>query len=330
MQHSNTTSAVSHAIWRVACVFIVALLATLMLTLDKAEADSIRVACSIYATNQFDPIGHASHLHRQAGNTSLNNGSTGDSLYANKNTSCEAGGKWWTNAGWAPVEGNANYYEPVSMFDVYYRGPEANDSTIKDIPRGLQLIARNTSGNTVNEVMYNCGAGPGNTTPVQATPPYSCTKNWATHIFFPRCYDGSGILTAEHTIYGPNRKSCPSTHPYRIPEISYIIGHPNGDGKIPNPLRVSGDNGAWLPYTSMHADYFFAAQDEFTKAVDLNGDGRIQDNAGTAAYEGGYSESSLLDLCLRKAPESLEFPSARCRVGGLLSRHQTAINNYYN
>jgi Domain of unknown function (DUF1996) len=329
MQHSMTTNALSRATWRMVCAFIVALLAGLMLT-QKAEADSIRVACQDYATNQFDPIGHATHLHRQIGNTSLNNNSTYESLYANKATSCESGAKWWTNAGWFPVEGNANYFEPVGQGDIYYRGPEADDSTIRNFPNGLQLIARNTAGNTFNEIVYNCGAGPGNTTPKQATPPYSCTDNWATEVTFPRCYDGSGVLTHEHTVYGPNRQSCPTDHPYRIPEISYVITHPNADGFIPNPLRVSGDDRTWLSYTSMHADYFFAAQDEFSRALDLNGDGRIQDNAGTASYTGGYSESSLMDLCIRKAPESLEFNNARCRAGGLLAAHQRAINNYYN
>jgi hypothetical protein len=330
MQHSITTNAVSRATWRVVCAFIVVLLATLMLTPDKAEADSIRVACEDYAMNQFDPIGHATHLHRQIGNTSLNNDSTYESLYSHKATSCEEGGKWWTNAGWFPVEGNANYFVPVGKGDLYYRGPENNDSTIKDIPNGLQLIARNTSGNTIGEVQYNCNASPGNPAPFQATPPYKCSDNWSTSITFPRCYDGSGVLTQEHTVYGPNRQSCPADHPYRLPEINYLVTHPNSDGKVPNPLTVSGDNGTWLPYTSMHADYFFAAQDEFQEPVDLNGDRKVQDNAGTTAYKGGYSESSLLDLCIRKAPESLEFNNARCRAGGLLASHQRAINNYYN
>jgi hypothetical protein len=329
MQHSTTTSTVSRAMWRLVCTFIVALLAALMLT-QKAEADSIRVACAVYATNQYDPIGLATHLHQQVGNKSLNNESTYQSLHSNLDTSCEEGGEWWTNAGWAPVEGNANYAEPVRMFDMYYRGPESNDSTISNIPNGLQLIARNTAGNNIDEVSYNCNAGPGDSVPFHTSPPYGCSQNFSTRVVFPRCYDGSGILTSTHTVYGPNRQSCPSGYPVRIPEINYLILHPNTDGRIPNPLQVSGDDGTWLPYTSMHADYFFAAQDQFSRAVDLNGDGRIQDNAGTASYDGGYSESSLLDLCIREAPDSLEFPSARCRAGGLLPQHQRAINNYYN
>jgi hypothetical protein len=324
MQHSMTTNALSRATWRVVCAFIVALLAALILT-QKAEADSLRVSCSIYATNGFDPIGHAHHQHRQFGNTSLTNESTGNSLYLNKDTSCEDGGEWWTNAGWFPEERN----ELVPNAIVYYRGPEADDSRIVNIPRGMELIGKNDPNVSGAEVLYSCGSSPGDTQPTQATPPYNCKQNWSTQVRFPRCWDGIGI---EHTdvVYGPTRQTCPSTHPYKLPEINYTIRHPNKDGVVPNPLQVSGDNGAWLPYTSMHADYFFAAQDEFSKALDLNGDGRIQDNAGTASYAGGYSESSLMDLCIRKAPESLEFNNARCRAGGLLASHQRAINNYYN
>lgn len=324
MQHSTTTTRVSRAMWRVACAFIVALLAALVFT-QKAEADSIRVSCNIYTTNQFDPIGGASHQHRQFGNTSLDNNSTGKSLYANKDTSCAGDdGAWWTNAGWFPVE----RYEDVPNTIVYYRDP-GDHSTLTEIPRGMELIGKNDPTSSKLEVAYSCGSSPGDTSPQQATPPYGCTANWATHVTFPRCWDGIGT---EHTDmkYGPNRANCPSTHPYKLPEINYLIRHPNKDGVVPNPLQVSGDDGAWLPYTSMHADYFFAAQDEFHQAVDLNGDGRIQDNAGTASYDGGYSESSLMDLCILEAPKALEFNNSRCRTGGLLAWHQKAINNYYN
>ena len=291
----------------------------------RAEADSIRVSCSIYAINEFDPIGLAHHQHSQFGNTSLTNESTGDSLYANKDTSCEDGGEWWTNAGWFPEE--MNEFVPDAI--IYYRGPEADDSQIVDIPRGMELIGKNDPNGLSAEVQYNCGASPGNTAPTQATPPYGCRQNFSTQVRFPRCWDGIGI---EHTdvIYGPTRQRCPATHPYMLPEINYLIRHPNLDGAVPNPLQVSGDDGAWLPHTSMHADYFFAAQDEFSSALDLNGDGRIEDNAGTASYTGGYSESSLMDLCIRKAPESLEFNNDRCRAGGLLGWHKRDINNYYN
>lgn len=324
MQHSTTTNRVSCTMWRLACAFIVALLAALVFT-QKAEATSIRVSCNIYATNQFDPIGGASHQHRQFGNTSLNNDSTGKSLYEHKDTSCAGDdGAWWTNGGWFPVERDENVPNTI----VYYRDP-GDHSTLTEIPRGMELIGKNDLNTSRLEVAYSCGSSPGDTSPHQEAPPYDCTINWATHVTFPRCWDGIGL---EHTDmkYGPNRANCPSTHPYMFPEINYLIRHPNGDGVVPNPLMVSGDNGTWHPYTSMHADYFFAAQDEFYNAVDLNGDGRIQDNAGTSSYNGGYSESSLMNLCILKAPKALEFNNERCRTGGLLAHHVKAINNYYN
>src|SRR5919107_1871226 len=171
--------------------------------------------------------------------------------------------------------------EPVANAIVYYRGPEDADSQIVDMPRGMELIGKNFAGNGFDEVWYTCGSSPGDATPAQATPPYNCKKNGSTQIRFSRCWDGIGIQHT-HVVYGPTRQTCPSTHPYKLPEINYLIRHPNLDGRAPIPLVVSGDDGAWLPYTSKHADYFFAAQDEFTKAVDLNGDGRILDNAGMA------------------------------------------------
>jgi hypothetical protein len=315
MQHSITTNAVSHAMWRVVCAFIVALMAVLMLT-QKAEASSIRVSCNVYAENRYDPIAFAQHLHRQIGNTSLTNQSTGNSLYTNKATSCPDA-SWWTNAGWFPVE----RYEPVPNAIIYYRTP-GDQTRVVDIPRGMQLLGKNDPSRSGAEVLYNCGASPGDTAPTQATPPYNCKQNWATQIRFPRCWDGIGIEETD-TVYGSTRTSCPATHPYMLPEINYLIRHPNADRKVPNPLNVSMGVDEWGDYTMMHADYFFAAQDEFHKDVDLDGDGRIEHT------DGGYSERNLMDLCLREAPDELEFNNERCRAGGLLSWHRAAIDDYY-
>jgi hypothetical protein len=57
------TNAVSHAMWRVVCAFIVALLAALILTQKPADAQQIKVDCKVYATNYVDPIALAPHLH---------------------------------------------------------------------------------------------------------------------------------------------------------------------------------------------------------------------------------------------------------------------------
>ncbi|CAA9239660.1 MAG: hypothetical protein AVDCRST_MAG93-1267, partial [uncultured Chloroflexia bacterium] len=82
---------------------------------------------------------------------------------------------------------------------------------------------------------------------------------------------------------------CPSTHPYRIPRISYLVMHDNADGAVPNPLRVSAGVDEWHNYTFMHADYFAANQPVFN--------------------------NELLDLCLRNAPDSVTIASPRCGEG---------------
>ena len=58
---------------------------------------------------------------------------------------------------------------------------------------------------------------------------------------------------------------CPSTHPYRIPKISYLVMH--YDGVVPNPLQVSAGVNAWEGYSFMHADYFAANQPVFNNEL---------------------------------------------------------------
>lgn len=289
---------------------LLAMAVALFAFVSPAYASTIRVECKVYAVNREDPIAFADHLHRQIGNTSTTDASTYDSLFAHPDTSCETGGKWWTNAGWFPVE----RYESVPSAIIYYRAP-GDQTQIADIPNGLQLLA--------TKAQYNCGGSPDNPQPFQNVPVYSCTTNWGTHVRFPRCWNGFG-LEETATIYGPNRQDCPASNPVKLPEINFEIRHPNTDGKVPNPLQVSSGVDEWSDYTSMHADYFFAAQPQFNEDVDLDGDGTIEHT------DGGYSERALIDLCLRNAPDALEFNNERCRAGGLLDSQRRALANYYS
>jgi Domain of unknown function (DUF1996) len=277
MQHSITTNAVSRAMWRVVCAFafIVALLVALMLTHKAADAQQIKVQCKVYATNHVDPIALASHLHHQIGNTSTTNSSTGDSLLNNPTTSCDR--PWFTSAGWFPVERN----ESVKGVQVYYRAP-GDQRTIKAIPKGLQLLATKQSA-IVSGAKYNCNDGQ-----FQDTPPYGCRTDWGTSIIFPDCINTSRLADESTNAVYSRTGVCPSTHPYRIPRINYLVMHTNADGVVPNPLQVSAGVNTWADYTFMHADYLAANQPVFN--------------------------NELLDLCLRNAPDSVLFADPRCGV----------------
>ena len=266
--------------WRVGGALLLAVpLAAVLLGLLAGRADAqpqIKVHCEVYATNHVDPIAFADHLHHQIGNTSTTNSSTGDSLLNNRGTSCNA--DWLTSAGWFPVERN----ESVKGVNIYYRAP-GDQTKIKAIPKGLQLLATNQSAN-VSGTKYSCNDGA-----FQDTPPYGCRTDWATSINFPDCIDTSRLADeATNAVYS-RTGVCPSTHPYRIPRINYLVMHDNTDGVVPNPLRVSAGVNAWEGYTFMHADYFAANQPLFN--------------------------SELLDLCLRDAPDSVTFASPMCGEG---------------
>jgi hypothetical protein len=250
--------------WRVGCVLLLAVLLAVLLA-ARAEAEPrIKVGCTIYDTNRVDPIAFSQHLHYQIGNTSTTNKSTGQSLLNSPSTSCRE--EWFTSAAWFPVEQG----EPVSRVAVYYRAP-GDQTVIRGIPKGLQLLAVDQK--------YSCNEGP-----FRATPPYGCTEKWGTQIMFPDCWNKSSL--EETTTVMSDDGVCPSSHPYRIPRITYLIQHPNNDGVVPNPLLVSAGVDEWHDYTFMHGDYFAANQPVFNK--------------------------ELLDLCLRDAPDSVTVADPRC------------------
>jgi hypothetical protein len=270
----------AHLFWRAGGALLLAVpLAAVLLGLLAGRADAqpqIKVNCEVYATNHVDPIASSDHLHHQIGNTSTTNSSTGESLFDNRGTSCNAG--WLTSAGWFPVERN----ESVKGVNVYYRAP-GDQTKIKAIPKGLQLLATRQSS-LVSGAKYSCNDGP-----FLDTPPYGCRTNWATSINFPDCINTSRLANeATNAVYS-RTGVCPSTHPYRIPRINYLVMHDNADGVVPNPLWVSAGVNTWELYSFMHADYFAANQPVFN--------------------------NELLDLCLRDAPDRVTFASPRCGEG---------------
>ena len=217
----------------------VLLLVLLLAVLLAARADAkpqIKVNCDVYAENYVDPIAFASHLHRQIGNTSTTNSSTGDSLFNNPSTSCDE--SWFTSAGWFPVERN----ESVKGVNVYYRAP-GDPTKIKAIPKGLQLLATKQSAN-VSGAKYNCNEGPFQNTrftavgpvgPRRSTSPTASTRAvWQTSL--PTRSTAGGV--------------CPSTHPYRIPRINYLVMLTRPTARFPTPLweRGRGRVGGLYPH----------------------------------------------------------------------------------
>lgn len=249
--------------------------------LAQAEPRIKTEGCEVYATNRVDPIAGMEHLHHQFGNTSTTDDSTGESLFDNKETSCAT--QWFTSAAWFPVERSSAGEEEISGISTYYRAP--GEAPVEEIPKGLQLLGE--------EVMYNCtSSGAGS---FQEEPPYGCTGDWTTRVIFPACWNEDSL--EETSMVSSDNGSCPDSHPYRIPEISFLIRHDNADGELTEPLEVSGGVNTWEPYTEMHADYFAALQPAFEPLVDrcLREGGSCEDSASAAERDAARSAVARTD-----------------------------------
>jgi hypothetical protein len=239
--------------WRMGGALLLSLLLAVLLAARPAEAEPrIKVSgCNVYATNRVDPIAFSQHLHHHFGNTTTTNASTGQSLQKANTTSCKA--PWFTSAGWFPVAQNVPLVSK-NQVAVYYRAP-GDRTKVKDIPTGLGIVS--------HEVHLNSGGS-------------------TVTVTFPDCWD-QGRLNPANMVKSRNGV-CPSTHPYRIPRISYLIRY---DGRITSSTPVSAGTTSFAPFSvHMHADYFAANQPVFN--------------------------DELLDLCLRDAPESVTVADPRC------------------
>ena len=242
--------------WRMGGALVLLLLLAVLLAARPADAQPrIKVSgCQVYATNRVDPIAFSQHLHHHFGNTTTTNNSTGESLVAANRTSCKA--SWFTSAGWFPVAQGVPLLSR-NQVAVYYRAP-GDQTQVQDIPTGLGIIA--------NDAVIKGGG------------------NRVT-MTFPDCWD-QGRLRPANMVKSRNGV-CPSTHPYRIPRISYLIRYA---GTITSSTPVSAGTTSYAPFSvHMHADYFAANQPVFN--------------------------DRLIDLCLRNAPDNVTVAHPECGQG---------------
>jgi hypothetical protein len=213
--------------WFMGGALLLTVLLAVLLAARPAEAEPrIKVSgCNVYATNRVDPIAFSQHLHHHFGNTTTTNASTGQSLLAAKTTSCKA--SWFTSAGWFPVAQNVPLVSK-NQVAVYYRAP-GDRTKVKDIPTGLGIVS--------HEVHLNSGGS-------------------TVTVTFPDCWDQKSLNPAN--MVKSRNGVCPSTHPYRIPRVFYLIRY---NGIVTSQTLVSSGVDSWAPFgIDMHADYLAANQ----------------------------------------------------------------------
>ena len=225
----------------------------------------------------------AAHMHQFIGNPSTNAFSTFDSMRAAQgrvrcDTQSDTGG-YWVPA----LYKQDGTRVPVLHSFFYYRGPAG----VKQIPPGLKMVA---GGDTLNPPLPTEHAGSLSWSCVDSGPffaqPPDCTsigKPIKAHIQFPNCWDGVNLDSPDHRshmAYWTSAKTCPPSHPVRIPRIRFNVAFNIKNGK---GTYLSSDHG--VPGgTSLHADFWntwdqAVLQDAVTTCINGNKDcTRLKDN----------------------------------------------------
>jgi hypothetical protein len=247
----------------VALAFLLALVMLLVSRTTAHAADNASVfSVQCTGTHQLadDPIVYPgepgkAHMHEFIGNPDTNAFSTFESMRAEEsNIECDTRDD--TGGYWVPALYKADGTRvPVHHAFFYYRGPPG----VKPIPENLKMIA---GGDTLNppaswehagSLSWSCV----DSGPFYAQPP-DCTsvgKPIKAHIQFPNCWDGKNLDSFDHRshmAYWTQKKTCPSSHPNRIPRIRFNVAYNIKNGK---GTYLSSDHG--VPGgTSLHADFW--------------------------------------------------------------------------
>ena len=192
----------------------------------------------------------ASHDHTFVGNRTTNAFSTFGSLRSGSTTCRRAED---TAAYWAPtLYQGAQPVLPLGA-TIYYR--RATLEAVHTFPNGLRMIAGDataTSPQGGRVTFWSCGAA---LVAPSATVP-SCPEARGSllrlHVRFPSCWNGRQLDSADHKSHMAYARSpsCPSTHPFAVPQITLIYTYPTRGGE--------GFSLASGGQYSAHADFFNA------------------------------------------------------------------------
>jgi hypothetical protein len=232
-------------------------------TAKPAEAGSrIRAgSCDVYQNKVLDPIAKATHVHSFVGGMTINsNDVSGHDLLRMDRTSCKAEDNWATSGRWFPRAKGFVATEDT----LYYRDP-GDFNNLHDVPTDLRLLS--------SEVIF---------------------RGDSTNLGFPNCLAVKAnwkpkLDSADHRSHAEEKgkRPCDSSHPYRIPDIAYLIHWPK---KLTTSTPVSIGDNQWGPAGQyFHGDYLAGNQPEFNK--------------------------KLIDRCLNNVRDSVDMAHSSCGVG---------------
>ncbi len=232
-----------------------------------------RLACEYSHFNYDDPIIYPgqpdkSHFHMFFGNTETDAFTTEDELINSGGGTCQ-GYELNRSAYWVPalLDGKGNAVVPYQII-IYYK--TKSPQSVIAMPQGLQMIGGNDLSNSFeagNELHWSCGDS-GNKYNVTNRIPDCGGDVINASVQFPNCWDGVNLSKpapdyTSHLTYVNESQPCPSSHPQRLPQISFLIywrGVDSVDGWYLSSDNLDASDA--VPGGSLHADWWGAWNDE--------------------------------------------------------------------
>jgi hypothetical protein len=236
---------------------------------------NFRVVCNYSHMNYDDAIVYpgkvgAAHMHTYFGNLNANANSTGASLLASGNSTCD-GGILNRSAYWTPsiIDGNGVALIPEYNMIYYKSGYQgvSPQQIVTELPNGLKMLAGDMKATKSQgaqwyerPVNWRCDVE-GWPWQQPSIPDCPAGGHIVAEVQFPQCWDGKNLDSPNHqshVAYGKYGVGCPATHPVALPSISYNVYYTVPAGG-PLKWRLSSDMYSGGPGGfSLHADLIMA------------------------------------------------------------------------
>lgn len=177
-------------------------------------------------------------MHDFFGNTTVNANSTYQSMLAG-GTTC---GLSADKAGyWAPSLvriSDGQVVTPTHMI-IYYRNRPEDYGTTNVFPPDFRLVAGGPNSGTPHAYWTCDGESDGGLSTRKVSPPNCGSAVVKAHVFFPSCWDGRNIDSADHrshmayafdaddgTSTDIGDDTCPASHPHKLPQLHVRVFYP--------------------------------------------------------------------------------------------------------
>jgi hypothetical protein len=226
----------------------------------NADIGSFRTECEFSHYSFDDPLVYpgksgASHLHLYSGNVTTNAFSDVTGLAQYGNSTCK-GGIANRSAYWLPVLMDMQAGEPVTPLNSiwYYKEGYRGLSTqgFGPLPVGLAMISHNSH--------WLCSASLNGKPNYEKYPsiPTECPsgERLTMVVVFPQCWNEQDTYLSDQShVTNPSNRSCPESHPYRLPEITLNVRYSVTPEMNINALRLSSDMMTDAAGSTAHADW---------------------------------------------------------------------------